>query len=74
MRLLSRELRSSCSERWQDERRKGSSIEAVEWVLSHRRKDDPMPDPVVVTLYGPDGEPLKIVHVPQGEGDAPRER
>jgi hypothetical protein len=33
-----------------------------------------MADPVVFTLYGPDGEPLKIVHVPQGEGDAPRER
>jgi hypothetical protein len=44
---------------------------AVEWVLAHRRKIDPMDDPVVVTLYGPDGEPLKIVHVPQGEGDAP---
>jgi hypothetical protein len=43
----------------------------VEWVLAHRRKHDPMADPVVVTLYGPDGEPLKIVHVPQSEGDAP---
>jgi hypothetical protein len=43
----------------------------VEWVLAHRRKDEPMDDPVVVTLYGPDGEPLKSVHVPQGEGEAP---
>lgn len=47
---------------------------AVNWVLRHRRKDPGMgDDPIAVTLYGPDGEPIKSVLVPQGQGDAPPE-
>ena len=37
----------------------------VDWVLRHRQKDPPPKDPVAVHLYGPDGEILKRVHVPQ---------
>lgn len=47
---------------------------AVDWALRHRRKqaDAPGdPDPIAVTLYGPNGERIKDVLVPQGQGDAP---
>jgi hypothetical protein len=44
---------------------------AVEWVLRHRQKDGPLDDPVSVKLYGPDGNVIKKVLVPQGQGDAP---
>jgi hypothetical protein len=44
---------------------------AVEWVLRHRGKEPPAGDPISVTVYGPDGEELKRVLVPQGEGDTP---
>jgi hypothetical protein len=44
---------------------------ALEWLLRHREKDPPPGDPVAVTLYGPDGKPLKKLLVPQGEGDKP---
>ncbi len=36
---------------------------AVEWVLAHRRSDTV--EPVVVSLYGPDGEVIKSMEVPQ---------
>jgi hypothetical protein len=44
---------------------------AVEWVMRHRQKDGPLDDPVAVNLYGPDGEIIKTVLVPQGQGDVP---
>jgi hypothetical protein len=48
---------------------------AVGWVLRHRRADEDQPDldPIAVTLFGPDGNPIKSVLVPQGQGDAPPE-
>jgi hypothetical protein len=39
--------------------------------LRHRWKEPPAGDPISVTVYGPDGEELKRVLVPQGEGDTP---
>jgi hypothetical protein len=44
-------------------------------VLRHRRADEDQRDldPIAVTLYGPDGNPIKSVLVPQGQGDAPPE-
>jgi hypothetical protein len=45
---------------------------ALNWALRHRKKEPGTgDDPIAVTLYGPDGEPIKSVLVPQGEGDAP---
>lgn len=40
---------------------------AVEWVLAHRRSD--AGDPVMVILYGPDGEVIREIEVPQDGGD-----
>jgi hypothetical protein len=37
----------------------------VEWVVRHRQKDD---ESVYVKLYGPDGEVMRTVEVPQ-DGD-----
>ena len=42
----------------------------VEWVLEHRNKEAG-PEPIEAALYGPDGQVLKRVWIPQGEGDAP---
>jgi hypothetical protein len=47
----------------------------VDWALRHRQAEPPPPplgvEPIAVTILGPDGEPLRNVLVPQGEGDAP---
>jgi hypothetical protein len=42
----------------------------VNWALKHRKKEAG-PEPIAVKLYGPDGEVLRRVDVPQGQGDAP---
>jgi hypothetical protein len=44
---------------------------AVNWALRHRRTDEQWDDPISVSLYGPHGEVIKRVHVPQGQGEAP---
>lgn len=44
---------------------------AVEWALAHRQQDGG--DPIIVSLYGPDGEVVKTVEVPQ-DGSSPRSR
>ena len=41
---------------------------AVEWVRTHRRKGKNL-DAIVVTLFGPNGEALRKVMVPQGDGN-----
>jgi hypothetical protein len=43
----------------------------VHWVLAHRSQDKV--EPVLVSLYGPDGEIIKQVEIPQ-TGGPPRER
>ena len=44
----------------------------VNWALKHRRQETG-DDPIAVTLYGPDGNALRSVLVPQGRGDVPPE-
>jgi hypothetical protein len=45
----------------------------VNWVLRHRnsQRGELPAEPVFVTLYGPNGERLRDVLVPQGEGEVP---
>jgi hypothetical protein len=40
---------------------------ALDWVLAHRQQN--FPEPVLIDLYGPDGEIIKRVEVPQDGGD-----
>jgi hypothetical protein len=44
----------------------------VNWALKHRNQEAG-PEPIAVTLYGPDGEAIRRVSVPQGQGAVPPE-